>query len=262
MIPGIVASQVRRATAPGGGGPGPINAAVQFNSAYLTRVLSCIDNEFFGFSLFVKTNWATGPIGQVIFISDPENNFMSSLTGFGASTHHILFNAASLGDVESVSRQESGTTDTAWHHLIGAAKTNLGSGSKIIKLYKDAVDISGTKVDTNISFTLSSDGFPMFIGWNGDPFGQSIPKFAGSMCNLSIWPGISLLTGSAITSTTIELFRRTDGHPEDPQVAVDALGAPPVFLTGNAANFRLNTLGTSGPFALITGSLTDDPDTP
>ncbi len=261
MIPGVVAQGMRLGG--GGGGPIPIDAGVVFNSAYLTGTLSCIDNEFFGFSVFVKTDWTLGPIGQVIFMVDPEDNFMSSLQGFGASTHHIEFNVTSLGDAQHVTRDESGTTDTAWHHLIGACKTNLGAGSKIIKLYKDAVDVSGAKTDTNTSFTVSSDGFPLFVGWNGDPFGQSIPKFAGSMCNLSVWPGTDLLTGgSTITSTTIELFRKTDGHPEDPQVAIDALGAPAVFLAGTAAQFANNTLGTSGPFSLITGSLTDDPSGP
>ncbi len=255
MIPGVVAQGAR-----GGAistGPIATDSAVQFNAAYLVGNLSCTDNEFFGFSGFFKSDWSTIEVAFIV------QDFMTSLSGFGAPPpHNVEFSANSFNDVQHVSVIESGTADTTWHHIIGAAKTNLAAGTKIIKLFIDGVDVSGVTVDADASFNFSSNAAQLWVGWNGDPFSVGIPKYNGSMCNLWVGPGINLLTGSTISSTTIQLFRKPNGCPEDPAVAIAALGAPPVFLCGNAAQFPSNTYGTGGSFTIISGTLTDDANGP
>jgi hypothetical protein len=43
----------------------------------------------------------------------------------------------------------------------------------------------------------------------------------------------------------------------DPAVAVASLGSPSAFFVGNATDFPLNRLGSSGRFAMIGGGISD-----
>jgi hypothetical protein len=86
--------------------------------------------------------------------------------------------------------------------------------------------------------------------------------YLGSMMDLSIWPGIDYMAGgTSIPTPTRRLFIDGSGHsvnPIAPGGLIDTWGRPPIFLSGNAANFPNNAIGTAGAFTVAAGGLLDD----
>lgn len=229
--------------------------AVTFNPCKLIlSSCTCTDNAFFGFAGWFKSAWASN---AVAFVVDPLNHYNSYLAAFGAGATPAEFNIQnSTGDDLLFDFGNVGGS-TTWHHIIGAAMTNASAGAKIVKVYVDDVLQTGTPTFGTPAFNISTNGLPVYVGSDGSN------NWTGSMADLSIWAGKDLLQGgSAISSTVRRLFTDGANKPLNPSVAIAALGAPPIFLSGDASAFRLNSLGTSGAFTLSTGSLSNDPSGP
>jgi hypothetical protein len=99
---------------------------------------------------------------------------------------------------------------------------------------------------------IRSHGLPFFIG--SDSQGND---YVGEMADVSIWPGVDFRTGGDIVTATRRLFIDSSGNPVNPTQAILTFGSPSILLTGNAANFHLNTFGRSGALTLTAGSLSD-----
>jgi hypothetical protein len=237
---------------------GPYTAsAVAFDGATDLRLssLTCIDNQFFGFAGWFQYDASGGGQG-ICWVADPLNNYNSDMGAAHFPRWAIGGNNGSSFLITSANT----SVDATWHHFIGAGQTNFAAHSKIIKLFVDAVDFTANVNDNAASFNAQSNGLPFYVGSDAGVSGVSF--YTGNMCDLSIWPGINLLTGGTISSTTTQLFRTVGGAPVNPTVAIAALGTPPIMLSGNAANFPNNTLGSSGAFTTNTGALTDAPTHP
>jgi hypothetical protein len=254
MIPGVVASDLS-------GAPSAPNLyvanAVAFSSAILHRTLSCTNNEFCGFAGWFKEDWSGN--NKVAWVVDPAVGYDCYLAGFGVlagGAKPVEFNVQNSTGDDLLMDFDSATGSTTWHHMIGAAMVNAASGSKKFAVYVDDTKQTISKTEGS-AFTLDMNGKPIYIG--GDTFGNN---FTGSMADLSIWMGFDLMEGGSDISLPVRrLFIDADGKAVDPTIAIAALGAPPVFLTGNAASFASNALGTNGSFT-VTGSLTNDGSPP
>ncbi len=139
-------------------------------------------------------------------------------------------------------------SNTGWTHIIGSFDAQNGIG----KMYFDDVNAGGA-VTGAVAFNVSTNGLQFLVG--GDTF--SGDEYIGDMCDLSIWPGVSFLTGNDITLTTRRFFRDSDGKPIDPAIYIAEFGTPPVMLSGNATNFLTNSLGSSGSMSYYAGTLTN-----
>lgn len=244
MILGIEAAAAITAFESAGAG---LSTAVTFNSARLVLPsVSCTDNADFSFSGWFNAQWG-GPSYVVAFVSDPENNYATNLQGFN-DAGGIIFQASNASTYTGANVTESPITSGQWQHIIGTIQT---SPSRIVKIYLDDVD-SGTASLFGSTFTpITTNGRPFWIG--SDSAGSDF--YVGSMCDLSIWPGVSFLTAGDIAEATRRLFIDAEGKRVDPSVAVASLGSPAIMLTGDTSTFLLNSLGTSGSLTLAEGSL-------
>jgi hypothetical protein len=249
MIPGITAQDLTASIPPTPPIGGPF--AVQFNSAAVVLPsLTCVDNEFFAFAGWFKNNWFTSP-GPPAWVVDPDDLFLSEFAGSGGANAGKVTAAVWDKSSHRASVRSSATVSSAWHHIMFAAQTDFGSGSKILKLKVDGVDATGSITDTSVSFSVQNNGLPLFVGTD-----DTGTFYTGSMCDLSIWPGFNFLTAGDISPATVALFYSAGWV--SPSVAISALGRPPIMLTGNATDFPTNAHGTSGAFTVTSGSLTDD----
>lgn len=249
MIYGIIASEDENAVFEASEVPGVYSiSAVTFNAARLTGTVSCTDNQYFGFAGWFKTLWETGTPGTP-FTVDPEATYNTAHLG-GYLEFALGPGTASYMGIDLFA--EPPLAENTWQHFIGAIDI---SGGTVKKLYIDDVDIGGTR--TGVAYFGS--GFANIICngktiWVGD---GDDGKFDGSMADVSIWPGVSLLTAGDIAEATRRLFIDANGNPVDPSVAIAALGAPAFMLSGNASSFPDNNLGTSGTLTVAAGYLSN-----
>jgi hypothetical protein len=224
---------------------------VKFHTASLIRSsLTCAANQYFGAAGWIQYDLSGN--SEDMFVVDPLGLY-SCFGNWFASGALGVFVSGNSGS--SVLIADSGTAplvDTNWHHFIFAARTDFSAHNKIVKIKIDGVDQIQNINDNSSAFTIQANGLPLYVGSDSSHF------FSSSLCDLSIWAGIDLLTGGTdVSSATMHLFRSPTGAPVDPQIAIAALGHPPVMLSGGASSFASNSLGTSGAFTLSTGTLTD-----
>jgi hypothetical protein len=247
----IAASSVIKRAAP----TPPSNQAVSFIGTVGPGVkcglklpaLSCTNNGFFGWAGWFLTDWypTTGTSFPNIFVTDPNVDFVPNFHQNGSTQWEedvgVGVNGSSInvGAADSLAYLPAGVV---WHHVISAWDVNHANPSKIGKIFVDGVDATANFNSTAAAYNFGMNGKDFWIGDDG--FGNS---WVGAVYDFSLWPGISLLTGSTISSTTLQLFRTVGGAPVAPSVAIAALGSPAVMLTGGVSGFLANSLGTNGP---------------
>ena len=242
------------ACAPAGGGPAPYHAgAVHFDGATELDCASLVstDNGFISFSL-----WCLFDVLNVynsLWVSDPVNDYV----GFFQPANTVPALRAGFSSGGSALTQSNISVSTGvWYNYIFSCQTNLGLGSKILKIYQNDVDITNSPVDFGASFIAATNGSPACIG--GDTFGDNL---TGDMTDVRVMPGVSLLDGGGdIPLATRRLFIDADGKPVDPAIATIALGAPCMLFSGDATAFGTNQ-GTGGAFT-TTGTLTNASSSP
>lgn len=214
--------------------------------------LTCTDNEFNSFSLWLKT--ATNQTGKTFWVTDPNGD--SSPTAYYSAGTVVEFFLSDNGQNNTLVAHTGSVPNGVWHHLLGTARTNLATGSKIVKLYLDDVDVTADILDTDSSFSIAMNGRELVV--LGDGFGG----ITGDFADLWLAPGQSLLTGSDISEATRRKFISATGKP----VYLGGNGevptgvAPSVFFSGDSAAFPTNR-GTGGAFTL-TGSFTNASTSP
>lgn len=150
--------------------------------------------------------------------------------------------------------------DDVWLNFI----VSFDGAGLISKLYVNDVDVSNQTTGVHGPFTNGANGLPFWVGNDDSPAADG---FIGSIAELWIAPGQSLLDGSGdIPLATRRKFISATGKP----VNLGADGstptgtAPAIFLrrapAAAASTFATN-LGTGGNFA-ITGTLTNAPTSP
>jgi hypothetical protein len=218
--------------------------------------LACTNNAFFGWSGWFRTNWypTTGTSFPNIWVTDHAGSAFNNFHRNGSTqweqdiTNGTGSGSCNIGAADSLTFLPS-SPPIVWHHIIAACDVNHANPGKIQKIYVDDVDATANISNTSAAWTFNLNGKDFWVGDDG--FGNS---WVGDVFDFSFWPGISLITSSDISSTTRGLFRdSTSGSPRNPSVAIAALGAPPIMLTGGAAGFLANSLGNSGALTVPAG---------
>lgn len=230
------------------------SGAVTFNSARLVLPsITSTNNGYFSFAGWFQSDWdAGGNYGGVAFMVDPEGIYGSSLVG--KSDNSVTFEA--IGDWD-LSEETGGilaappVISGTWQHVMGTIQT---TPSRVVKMRVNDVDAGSSLSVYGPTFSpILSNGLPLWVG--SDSVGSDF--YVGSMCDVSIWPGVSFLTDGDISETTRRYFIDADGKRVDPSIVISLLGPPAVMLSGDADNFALNALGTSGALTIAEGSLTN-----
>ncbi len=145
-----------------------------------------------------------------------------------------------LGDNGSDNRSSAPLPfDGAWHHWFAYMDIGHNAEAMIARQWLDGVEVTGTNGDFGSAAT--------------QPFGHdfAMPNNASGLliadlADLMWYPGQLL--------TDVSVFRDPDtGKPKDP--ATFPQGA--VMLSGNAASFLANTIGTAGSLTVRAGTLTN-----
>lgn len=249
-----------------GGGPPPGLLAVHFPPATVlfTESIIAIDSPNFSFSFWIKSEIGIFPnnFAWEVDKSSVLAGAQNFNAGFGgdAALGDLIVGDSDLGagfqgnvlSMETVADVDA----SAWTSIIGSVKTDLSSGSKILKIYVNRVDTALNIVDAFPSFTMTANGFPLTIG-QSDIWGGDVAEFWWAMDQ-------SLLTGSDIASGTLDKFV-TGGLKA---VELGANGelptgtSPTIYMHGGAATFATN-LGTGGDtFGVVGDPLTDATTTP
>ncbi len=229
----------------GGRQPPPyVASAVHADGATFLSIasLTATDNDTFSCAFWFKVTLA----GATWFVTDPQNAFTNTLQT-GASSMTFEFDGSGSLIVGTTSPPSSGV----WHCMVASFNTNTG----VSKIYLDRVDVTDVLTDDS-PFTLTSNGLPF------DVFtGEASDTLTGDFADWRIAPGQSWLTTGDISAATLDLFQDAITlKPVDPAIATDALGAPRVLFSGDAATFGTN-LGTGGAFTL-TGAFTNASTSP
>ncbi len=229
--------------------------AVTFNGSTTLELASITstNNAFFSFAGWFKTDWTNNTF-PTAFLFDPNTQGMPYFSS-NPGANQIQFFVENDGGTGFHNKSlitptnSSPGNSTAWTHIIGsidAQTTNSGA------LYFNDTLADGS-VSGATNFNVSTNGLQLLVG--GDTF--SGDEYIGDMCDLSIWPGVSFLTGNDITLTTRRFFRDSDGKPIDPAIYIAEFGTPPIMLSGNATTFLTNALGSSGSMSYYAGTLTN-----
>ncbi len=230
-----------------------VASAVTFDGSTTLELasLGSVNNAFFSFAGWFKTDWTanTFPTAFMIDIVNQGGPF------FGTSSGDIIQFWVSNDGSGGFHNRWIGTSNlsapgnsTAWTHIIGSMDAQNG----LAKMYFNDTNAGGV-VNGAFAFDVSSNGLQLLIG--GDTFAGD--EYIGDICDLSIWPGTSFLTAGDITLTTRRFFRDAGGLPIDPTIYIAQFGTPPIMLSGNAANFLTNSLGSSGSLSYLSGALTN-----
>lgn len=240
----------------GAGEAGYAVGAVHFDgSTYLgIASLTSTDNEFFSFSLWTKAQGDN--TGKTVWNADNENDNMP--LAYFVSDGVLRYELCSDNQASVLDARTSQFSNGAWHHILGAARTNLTAGNKIIKLYVNDVDVTASIGDTDASFSSATNGQNFTVGASG----VFADGFLGDMAEVWIAPGQSLLTGSEIAEATRRKFISASSKPVDlgADGSTPTGTAPRMFFSGDATTFGTN-LGTGGAFT-TTGTLTNASTSP
>lgn len=215
-----------------------VNSVHLNGSTSLGGTISCSNNRFVSFAMWAKADsdwtkclWAVN-----------RNNSSDQFNLYYAG--HLFFEAAG-GDLDPTFRDITVPSVGAWHHFIGCLRAGVAT-----KLYIDDVSSGAETLGTAADFTWNGkDVWVGDDGWDGS-------FFTGDLAYVSLWPGIDFFSGgSDISEATRRLFIDAGGLPVDPSVAIASLGTPAVMLAGGSTTFADNSLGSSGAFSIVNGSL-------
>ncbi len=235
--------------------PGGATGAVHFDGTTGLKInsLASADSTKLSFFGFFKSTWSAG--FQLMFVINSAASFPTQFydpngtifryevsDGAGASTQYVTSDPAQPFWSPPIG-------DNVWVPIIGTADSAIDT----VMYFGDQATLpNGTAPGPGGGFSIKMNGQDFWLG--NDSFGDF---YTGDVCNFSLWPGISFLTAGDISLTTRRLFFDASGHAVDPSVAIAALGTPALMLTGGSSTFALNSLGSEGPVAVNSGSLTD-----
>jgi hypothetical protein len=232
----------------GGGGDAYVAKAVHSDMSddlwLSNEALVAADSQFLSFSIWLKTDFATGPY---VWILDP-TGVASNCHGSGSSGFSV-----SLGDVSGNILRISGPSNgvpwnaNTWTHVLCSMDTLSGTAAlyfndvKIdLTSYLQAIGDPFSMAYNNLQFVLLGDAHS---GW-GD-------SYVGDISDAWIAPGVSILTAGDIAQADRRKFIDANGKPVNPS----GFRSAPILFSGDATSFATNK-GTGGAFTL-TGALTD-----
>lgn len=242
--------------------PAYTTAAVHFDGATQLSIasLTATDNGVFSASVWIKSPGVIST--QFIWANDIEGDTpdTAALQVFDELTY--LYSYSSDPTATKTLAAYSDPISTGWDHLLWAGKTDAAEGSKVIKIYRNNVDVTAEIEDVGSAYNLNWNGFQFEIGAaDGAEF------YTGDMADLWIAPGQSILTGSDISAETRAKFINPSTlKPVD--LGADGSTptgvAPRMFFrrapAAAASTFGTN-LGTGGAFT-TTGTLTNAATSP
>lgn len=220
--------------------------------------LAATNGTDFSLSYFFNPN--SSDLGNLVPIRIQNGGAVNVLKIIGSAADQIsitLKDAAgtSLITVESTS---IGVVNK-WHSVVFSVDTNHAAGLKVAKLYIDRVDCTGTIIDANGAFTITSNGTDFQFG------NIQFPAAATDVGLTSLWvaPGQTLLTAGDIPSGTLDKFVTSGGAVVDlgPDGSIPTGTIPAVYATGAAADIGTN-LGNGGSLVQSGTVPTDTPGPP
>jgi hypothetical protein len=237
--------------------PAPYVAkAVHFDglTQLINMAMSVTDGPYTAYSFWVKSaDYATNypqifvvnPTGDAS--TSPYNFGFGSASGNGALQSYISNDANDPpgGPVYMFHVDTDIVPTSTWQHFLIATKTNLGTGLKEAKIYRNDVDIGTISRDDGTSYPTGPNinGRDFWIGSDGEGDGLT-----GDFADFQFWTNVPLLDASGdIPTSTRRLFIDANGKPVDPSVAKAALGTPDILLSGDASSFGTNQ-GRAGTF--------------
>jgi hypothetical protein len=210
-------------------------SAVHFGGSTIIwqSTFSSTDSRYFAFAGWFNVDWLN--LHPTMFVFDP----VSSFAPVFEYRQFLVPNSAATSYYGLQFTSVSPPLDSAaWQHVIGAIDSSAGHA----KMYFG--NIAGGTIYHTPGFVASTNGKSLFVG------GDSSANITGDVADLSIWLGVSFFDVSGdIPASIRNLFVDGAGKPVGPSVAIAALGTPSVMLTGNAATFMSNSLGSAGALA-------------
>jgi len=229
--------------AAGGGGGGYVAKAVHFDGATWLRNASLTATNS---SQCTWSGWAKGTIDtatKYMFDFDPAG-FEFGPTFSNANFFQFWPATDGATDIEFTS---DGLVwiDDKWNHIFGYVDTNHPAGEKIIAIFFNGVQITGTIADTADAFVIP---FANVVALPDTTEDRPV-EFAGDMCDWWVGPGV--------LETDITVFRDpVTGKPKNPS----GFPSGAILFSGDATGFPVNQ-GTGGAFTL-TGTLTNATTSP
>lgn len=237
-----------------GAAPAPyLIGAVHFdgaNSSLHNASLASVDGAELCFSFWARV---TNTNVKNVFVSNPD--IYNTYADFNSTG---LMDVSMAGPTTKLFAESTGNVTnfaSAYRHFIGAVKTDLAAGNKIMKLYVDDVNVSFINpVDADIAFNIATNALPFYIGdaTGGDGATMDLSEF---------WfaPNQSIMVNGDIPVATRRKFRTLDGKPVDlgANGSIPTGTAPAIFFhraDGADASTFANNLGTGGSFTL-TGTM-------
>jgi hypothetical protein len=225
-----------------------ISQGVHFNGTTWITINSLVssDNETASFSFwFLPDAVSSFP---TYWVSDPDNN-IGNLVNYGTGETDITAYFGNGTDtINGAGPPYAAVSMSVWNHLIGSVDSATGK----LALYLTGVSVGQPPRIVGSSGTILFNGLVLKVG--NDAFGDAL---VGSMADLWIAPGVSLLDGSGgMPVATRRNFITADGKPINPSVYMGLYGGAVMLsaTVGDAASFATNQ-GTGGAF-VTTGALT------
>jgi hypothetical protein len=257
--PQIISPTFTISVGEGGGGGDYVAKAVHFDGTQFSNINSfeAPNSSSVFWSFWVKNDPSSN---GGIFVTDPAGAYTS--VSYIAATQ-VANHLGDVGDNNFLVFNSSGWTNSAWHHVLVAAKTDYAANSKKYKIYIDDVDVTLLVADNKPSFSMTFNGkmFYIFTDFDDDPMSPA-GTVLGDVADFMLASGIDLFGGgSDIPEATRRLFIDANGKPVNPAVAVAALGTPAVLFSGDASGFPTNQ-GNGGAFTLWNGPFTNATTSP
>lgn len=231
--------------------------AVYFDgAAFLSNpALVSNDNGYVSFSVWVK--YFDDQTGLPVWESSVADYLENGFTSGGLLPQQRVF--LDTKDYEYLESNVVTNKMNVWYHYLFTAQTNLPSGTKILKLYRNDTDVTGSIDSDSDSFIAPINGKDFYVGGTGEQFSM----LKGYIADIWVAPGQSLAdTNGDIPTSTRRKFIDSNGNPVDlgSDCSKPTGISPAVCFSGGSSAFVTNR-GTGGAFAL-TGALVDATSTP
>lgn len=221
--------------------------AVTFSGTQYINIpsLSCTDNNVFSMFFAFKRATINGHV-NTLFKSAGSTYTGATLYGTTGSLDTILYNATDTAGLYFGINPYLMPLDSYWHSVL--VSVDCSGATAVYDVYIGRTQITPDYIGTDTGpATFPFNGAQFRLGQDG-----SGNPFYGSLSNVWIAPGVSLLSGGAIPSATLDLFMNADGTPNDPS-GYPAGGV--VIFSGDMSGFATNQ--GSGGAATLTGTLAD-----
>lgn len=243
-----------------GDGTGVAGGSVAGGVAYSTGqtlstpALDVVDSPFVAASYWVRYATEDDRSNAYIFVSDPNDQFLTWASCWGGGPDDGRF-ATALGDsangyVEKLIG-DAPVSAGEWHHFLIAFKGDEANNRSILKAFHNRVEIGTIRYDSGLAFSPNLAGFLFCVGSDAS---NTVANFDMADFWFSVGHDLFEADGT-ISSATLDKFITADLKP----VALGANGelptgaVPAVYMhrdpAGDAASFATN-LGSGGDFTL------------